>query len=230
MTIFSFSHSRSSEKGSALFFVLIAVMLFAALSYTVMNMMRSGDPSMIGEERMNLLAGEVLDYARSVRSAVQDMRISNGCSDSDISFENPFDSSYDTGGNTRCHVFHSSGGGLSWVSPSDDIGSEWLIQGDTHVGGLGGSDSELILFLPGLADNMCETINEKLGISGIPEDDDDFTDGAWGTVFTGAYGSEDVLNGDDTCPDGNLCGVSAACFKEGSGDAFNIFYQVLIAR
>ena len=54
-------NNRQKERGSVLFYILIGVVLFAALSYTVSGMMRGGDATMITEERSRLLAGEILD-------------------------------------------------------------------------------------------------------------------------------------------------------------------------
>ena len=77
--------NNGSEKGSVIFIILIAIILFAALGYAVSNMMRG--PSNIGNETAGIYASEILTYAQSVREAVHMMRISNGCDDSQISFE-----------------------------------------------------------------------------------------------------------------------------------------------
>ena len=52
---------RFSETGNVLFLILIAVILFGALSFTVAQMMRGGNAEYIGEQQLSLYADEVLD-------------------------------------------------------------------------------------------------------------------------------------------------------------------------
>ena len=59
----------NSQKGSVLVIILVAVALFAALSYTVANMMRGG--AEIGSEKAGIYASEILTYAQSVGEAVK---------------------------------------------------------------------------------------------------------------------------------------------------------------
>lgn len=49
---------RKGERGNVLIYILIAIALFAALSYTVGNMMRGGNADMIDEENASLYAGK----------------------------------------------------------------------------------------------------------------------------------------------------------------------------
>ena len=76
------------EKGSALFIILIAVVLFAALAYAVSQMMRGGNPNTINIEQSRLAGNEILAYAQSMRQGAQNIKISNGCNHMDSSVEN----------------------------------------------------------------------------------------------------------------------------------------------
>lgn len=234
---------RSSERGSALFIILIAVVLFAALSYAVANMMRSGirgGSASISGEKSKIYAGEVLDYARTVRQVVQDLRISNGCRDTDISFEANGLTGYahTPVASDGCKVFHPDGGGLTYVKPSDIVngGVDWLFSGANQIDAIGTDDLgsfahdslEIIAWLPYISLNICNALNEELGIGSPPPQDDGNADYI---KFTGAYSaSSEIL---DT---GNvLQGKMAACFEGdtifgGSPNGGYHFYQVLIAR
>ena len=183
------------NRGSALIVILVAVALFGALSYVVSSMLRADSGvSAMSEQQAGLHASEVLSYASSLRRAVQNLKISNGCDETELSFEKPpFDNSdgyrnANSPSDFSCHVFHPDGGGLSPGSPDLDwqdaaeaaarsgITEEYLITsnicipavgtGDTDAcGSSGNSDSELLLVVPFLTPVMCRVLNQELGIS-----------------------------------------------------------------
>ena len=250
------NQNRKNEEGSALFYILIGVVLFAALSYTVAGMMRSGNADMIGEEQANLAAGEILDYARAMRQSVQQMKISNGCNDTDISFENSIVSGYTNGTNTSCQVFHSNGGGMNYVAPSEkwlDASQssemrygEWFIPQHGCVIGVGNNpgnsngdcastaeQAELTLHMPFIKREICLAIIDKLGSaaqsSGNPYKDFNNTWGGSRPKFTGTYASNTGIDRAE------LSGELAGCYEGFSSSSnppegsYN-FFQVLIAR
>jgi len=211
--------SHHSQSGVALVYILIAVALFAALSYTVADMMKGGNADDITQERAKIYANEIIDYARLVKQSVQSVRISNDCSDTDISFENNVETGYTNGTNTACQVFHADGGMINWLSPQSTVndGSEWLYSGGNHVDAIGTSASELVLILPNIKQLICDQINTSSGIT------DTGTDAAIDfTKFTGSYSATETLNFSDDKMFGCLNYVN-------SGDNY-FFYQVLIPR
>lgn len=241
------NRARKNESGNVLIYILVAIVLFAALSYVVGNMMRGGNADMIGEEQAKLYAGEILDYARIIRSAVQEMRISNGCTDTDISFENNVVAGYDNGTNTACQVFHADGGDKKYVVPTDkwfdtslaaSTGyGEYLFSGMTTVTNIGIDDGtsnalELIMFIPYIKLSVCNAINEKLNTahsSGNPplENAD-----AWHSSFEkfdGTYGGPNTRRIDGQGP------IRMAGCREGANASIPplgtyFFYQVLLVR
>lgn len=210
--------NRSGERGNVLFYILIAVVLFAALGFTVSNMMRGGNADMIGEENAGLYAGEILDYGRIMRQAVQDMRISNGCTDAEIRFIDSSLTGYGTSVRSECDLFNPSGGDVNYTAPHESItASDWLFIGTNIVDGVGTNAPDLIALLPGITQSVCNAINERTGITALGADSDiDFT------PFAGTYNGTQTLDSADSHTHGCLN-------YDNSGDNY-FFYQVLISR
>jgi len=65
------------EKGNVFFYILIAVALFAALSYAV-SRNNTGSTDIFTEEQAKLAAQEIIEYGNTVANAVQKLRL-RGC-------------------------------------------------------------------------------------------------------------------------------------------------------
>ncbi len=225
-----FDDSTRHARGSALIIILIAVALFGALSYVVANMMRGGSGN-ISEEKAKIYAGEIIDYAASIKRAVQNIQISNNCSDTEISFETAGLTGYTNGTNTKCQVFNANGGGLSYVPPSPYYtdATEITFTGENQIDhSAGSSASDLLFILTDIAPEICLQINEKLNItnpSGAPPDD---TGVSGLTKFTGVFGSGNTLNDENA----NLTDALTGCYLDSDSAVAKpyIFYSVLINR
>ena len=226
------------EKGSVLVIILVAVALFAALSFVVSNMMRGN--ANIGRERSGIYASEILTYARSLKEAVQMMRISNGCEDEDISFENNIVSGYEHSpvATDNCKIFNANGGGLSYIRPNIEAngGLDWIFTGDNDGYDIGtqcnfASCADLIAVLPEVSLEICTEINKRLNISAannyMTQEDDNFSV----VKFQDSYSYNARL--EDSAGFASLDGEYSGCF-EGNGSPQSAdtyyFYQVLLAR
>lgn len=238
--------NSSSQSGNVLFLILIAVALFAALSYVVAEMMRGASPTAILDEKAGVYASEILDYGRSLRQAVQNVRI-NGCDDTDISFVNSTISGYahTPAADDTCQIFAPDGGSMTYVepdanwlariSPVPTLQGQWYFPASTCVLDIGngstGCDSDssdnedLIVILPYIKQEVCELINRRLnlGSTALSASRDEWPSA--GTKFTGSFSDGEVLD---------QSGVLAGCFE---GDSSNTpasgtyhFFQVLRAR
>jgi len=229
---------RSKERGSALFIILIGVALFAALGYAVSNMMRGGNSGTnIAGEQAKLYAGEILDYGRTLRQTVQGLRISNGCSDTDISFENSSTSlnySHTPATDDDCMVFERDAGGVSYNQPPIQIFDnshsarstygEYVFPSTTSVLGVGTNAQDLITVLHYVKKDICLSINEKLGVPNPSQDapaDEDGMDTK--TPFKGSFSTGQAIDTPD------ISGQIAGCIQNDS-NAYYMFYQVLVAR
>jgi hypothetical protein len=239
-----------SQAGSALFIILIAVMIFAALSYTVAQMLRGGSPSMITEEKSRLFAGEILNAARGMRQAVQNIKISNGCADMDISFENPIIAGYThiPVAPVKCRIFDGSGGGLNYAAPSDEwldmalagppaLRGQWYFPADICVPGTGSAptgcnsdnvDNEaLIVIMPYVRKEVCIWINKALGITNPGGSPPTESDNAW-------TASADKFNGAQSDGEKIDMDAQAGCFEGAAGSTppsgTYHFYQIIVPR
>lgn len=232
------------ESGSALFYILIAVVLFAALSFAVAQMTRGGGEQGASTEVRRLQAGEILQYTRAMQTAVRSMKI-EGAEDTQVSFENAaLGAGYNYAScGDACKIFASSGGGMVYSQPSSDwldqgnsggaSFGDWLFTGSNAVTGVGtdggGADSsDLLMILPWVTKNLCVQINDMLGIDnpgGDPPADTGNADLA--TKFIGAYAATQTIGGV-----AQIDGQRAGCFAGGGTPAADTyhFFQVLIAR
>lgn len=123
--------ARPKEQGNVLFLILIAVALFAALSYAVTSSTRGGGGSIL-KDKAREYASAIIQNTMAIRSAVNRIKLSNSCSDdmidllnnvymrnngSAINLANPLAPS-----DKRCNVFDIAGsscacsscGGCTW--------------------------------------------------------------------------------------------------------------------
>lgn len=246
-------NTRTSESGSVIWFILLAVVLLAALTITVSrssdSVEQSGD-----RERARVVASEIMRYAKGLEQAISKMRI-NGISENEISFQNSFISDYENPycTNTSCRLFHKEGGGLTYQRPesgwldgaysSEDYYGETLFSGNAcilNVGNygesgscIGTSDQELMMFIPFVRKSICLEINRlaDFGIGG--EDPPVDTSSAWNATASNARFSGRFNNGTniDTSPSGGFEKQTTGCFEGDSTPSGGYhFYYTLLAR
>lgn len=236
---------NNNESGNVLFLILIAVALFAALSYAVTSSSRSGGGDANNETNL-ISSATITQYPASVRTAILRMQVSGGVDIANLQFNPPSDFDNCTNSNTRC-VFHPSGGGATYVTaPADVMDSNspgtWTFNGDFEIENIGittsgsAAGNEIIAFLPDIKEGVCSRINTELGISGIPNSSGDVA-GADATTegylrimdnATGFATTNDIsfgTNGADEFTGGELDGQPYGCFQNNGGDY--VYYHVI---
>lgn len=166
-------------NGNALFLILIAVALFAALSYAVTNSGRGG--SGIDREKADILAAQIFNEAAAIQSAYQRLEIIGGYDQVlfNDSAETTSGTCYD-GGNTvsagSCHtigVFNAENG---IVAPfwSEDMRDPEFSASQTNIWNwnsrplyinsvdIGTSASDEYIVIRAIRDEVCEAINRKV--------------------------------------------------------------------
>lgn len=247
-----FDQQRKGESGNVLFLILIAVALFAALSYAVTQSTRSGGGDASSETNL-VNSAQLTQYPAGIRTAMVRMIIS-GTGPEQISFNSPSDfgsglpiddTDTDTTDEER-NVFHPDGGGATYqtANPGVMAGSAagvWSFNGNYEVpqiGSSGAGGNEVIAFLPGVSEGLCRRLNDEYGINAqtatfadIPDfdatTDTDIDDNHLdGETFPGGD-PEDINNATN-----DLRGQPFGCFYDSTRTANNrfVYYHVLIEQ
>ncbi len=168
----NYQGTRKGERGNVLFLILIAVALFAALSYAVTQSSRSGSGTADGESNL-INSAQVTQYPASVRTAIVRMII-GGVGVDQLEFDPPAD--FASLSDDSFGVFHPSGGGATFVNAPPEVMSggaqgTWLFNSNYQITNIGtttaaNTANDLIAFLPGMATAVCVRMNAELGITG----------------------------------------------------------------
>lgn len=221
---------RVAERGNVFLIIMIGVVLFAALAFTVSQGLRSDNTTRLSQQEVALAAADILSFAQKIERAVNRLR-RKAVSESDISFVHSATGTNYQHGTPQADtnkVFHPAGGSVSWQEPPEGAndGSLWHFTGHTCIAGVGtgvtGCDSdsaaneELLIVLPNVVDEVCAEINSRLGIGATPTDSGG---GHAATRYVGTFAdsTEIILTGSP----------ETACYNDGSN---NHFYYVLLAR
>ena len=217
---------NAPESGSAIIYIFIGVALFGALIF-MFSRGGSQNTNSMTAQRANISTSAIIDYTRSLNSAIQKL-LMNGCSEDQISFENPIVSGY-TNSNApsdkSCHVFDTSGGKMLYPSLPDAVFYATIFR---RVMESDGTDLYAVFQITSL--EICNALNKKFGVY-----TDDRTSATIAmdnitptTKFTGSYSGPGDLP-DDGGDASGYSGKLAACYKA-NGDGKYYFYYSLIQR
>lgn len=231
------------QRGNALFLILIAVALFAALGYAVTQSSRGA--SSVNREQQIIDAARIIEQAGMIEQTVSRLILAVGCTDTRISFENNVVAGYTNASaptNKSCHVFDPAGGGLNFpLAPaSTGIALNYLINGNNWFKYIGTGDypptpptsstADLALYLPINSLSLCREINSKLNLPTTLAMDAIATGGFVGTYLNGNFVPDDG---------GNMAGffgARSACLQAKPGNypatsgAGYFFYHIILAR
>lgn len=236
------AQTAKAESGNALLYILIAVILLAALSLAVAQSGR-GNINQVSAEKIKLYASELIDYSNAVANAVTQLRL-RGCKDTALSFENPAVSGYINGSapsDKSCHIFDPAGGGINWkIMPSEFLGNHTALSslkgsvdftGNVEIQESASASGDLVMHVDILKKAVCLKINDLLHIANPGGDAPTDALAAEGTVtkFTGSYVTSSTnIIGDNAA---EFTRAKAGCrhVVNGGEDAY-FFYRLLIAR
>lgn len=171
-----------NESGNALIYVLIAIVLFAALSFTLGRQTDSGEADILPREKANLYAVQLMSYSAQVKSVVDQMLFS-GTNVDDLSYILPSDSAFEdvppaAGAVSNIYkIYHPAGGGLIPSSIPDEAqgtaastpASGFYLGQFTHIEWTASTADEIILTAYNINQSVCEEINETVtGSTDIP--------------------------------------------------------------
>ncbi len=231
-----------NERGNILFLILIAVALFAALSYAVVQSTRSGGGD-VSNETSTLDVSQILTVPSTYRTAVQRMMVAQGIDGGGIIAIPPSSFGSVSAELNTHNIYHPTGGAMPFpltpktlMNPIYDT-NEWTFNSENEVKNIGTttaipeeSSVELMTLLPGLKKSVCEEINKKLGITGgMPVSVADTNLSA--SSDPPAYmenGGSGVIGG--TASDSQLVGKPEGCFQFNGMPDLYVFYAVVVGR
>lgn len=246
--------TKNKQAGNVFILIMLGVFLFGALMYSFTKSGQQGAGNLTNQQA-NIAAQEILNYARLVEGSVDRVR-RNGCSETEISFDNAVVAGYSNPNSPTdksCHIFDDEGGKLSYAEiPEDRLDlffkathsadvnrtwGEWIYSGANNYPGIGktcdpsSQCKELAANIHFINKEICFAINNLVNIDLVsgdapPEKTSSPPGGIAGHKFIGAYHTT------SRGVDDGVSGANTACLKveNDSGDDYYFFYHVLLAR
>lgn len=213
------------ESGNALWFIMLAIAMLAALTITITRSSDSVEQS--GDfERHRIQASNIMRYSKGLAQTIDTMRM-RGISENDISFHSPdwghtdYEHSPPQGNENR--IFSVEGGGMNL--PDINGATNWSFFGNRAVQDVETAANDLIIQTE-VSKNVCLQINMLADVTNTggepPTDDIDAPDPYIGS-FSATAGT-DVIIGNDAA---ELAGKPTGCREDGGS---YYFYHVLIER
>ncbi len=239
--------TRKQQNGNVLFLILIAVALFAALSYAVTQSSRSGGDA--NREQSLLNSAQITQYPTSIKTAALRMMI-DGMSVDKIFYTPPAN----FGTSSDQYIFHPTGGGAVYQEVPSNLMAVakpglWIVNAEMFIPEIGTANADMIAYLPGISLDLCRKINNELGLfpsatpPGTPTAfaadqkavysksmSDYDTRGTTG-AGAGTITVDNLIN--DASPvtfHANYAGKSFGCFQNGGGSGEYVYYHVIVER
>jgi hypothetical protein len=210
------------DSGNALWFILLAIALLAALTFAVTRSSDTSEQTNVTEHD-TIAASEIMRTAKGIEEAVSRFRL-NGMPENDISFytSDALTAYYNPNCGTRpdCQVFGAGGGGISYQGPDSSLndGTPWIVTSDNDVAAVGTTAPDLLLILPNVNPGVCIALNRALKTTEAAANDD-----IGFTPYTGSFPDAAVAT-----IAGN--GARAGCQNNTGGAYKEFYYHVLIPR
>lgn len=216
---------RSAQKGNVLIYVLVAIVLFAAISFVITRQMgQESGASKMTQNRADLHAGELLEHVSAVRNVLEQMQGLGNVAVADFDFTKQGEAGYDNAP-FRGKVYHPAGGGLGTFLGSDDIYASgslergWQAQQNNNVSWSYTPAPDVLFSFVDVAMPVCAAINKRLYKSAdIP-----VYNAAAASVFM-KDGTQDFSSAQ--CAD---CAARASLCVQDSTGAY-VFYNVIVAQ
>lgn len=220
--------NRSSEQGSAIIWILVALATFAALNYAFNSSSRTST-SLLTDEQASTYADQIISLGNDVKSAVKRMQL-RGVDVTELSFANtvyvdgaavPLNAAGQNANCTteKCEVFSVLGGQVtpviidvnaSYLSDAPG-GHAWFRQ--ITIDGLKTTESEIVMTVLHVKPEICRQINNKLNVvtaGDLPDHDTfnaDIVDGTIDTLANPIGDTEPAFSGKKAfCSSGNVDG------------------------
>lgn len=221
---------NSQESGNALIYILIAIALFAALSFVLGRQTDTGGRSVLSDDQAELYASQIISYAVQTKSVIDQMTIS-GSDIGDLDFTLPTAAGFNTGSNIN-KVYHPEGGGLNpgrlpagaiSQSTSDPVPG-WYLGRFNNVEWTESSGTDIILTAYQINQTVCQSLNKKInGSTTIPVLGDSIKEVMIDDAVHGGTNTDLTTDptGSPICSDCHK--VTSLCVENADQDAYAFF-------
>ncbi len=216
-----------NQGGNAVVIILIAVALFAALTFTLSRSVQDGESNELTRAQTEIYASQLMSYAAEVESAISQMLYS-GAEIDDLDFVLPDDTDFETGSDIY-KVFHPDGGGVNLkrlpegviAQVSATTPADWYLDRFNNVEWTPTTKMDVILTAHQIAKSTCEEINKVItGSRTIPALNDSLSN-----ILVAGNAESDL---DETaCSDCE--GYASLCVSNVSVNAWS-FYTIVAAQ
>lgn len=225
------STQRQKESGNALVYVLIAIVLFAALSFTLGRQSNTDEAGNLSDGKADLYATQIISYSVQAKSVIDQMMFT-GTTIDQMDFTLPNGAGFNTAPHIH-KIYHPEGGGLApgrlaaeavTQSTTDPVAG-WYLGRFNNVDWTATAGQDVILVAYQISKAVCEKINKHVnGSTTIPVLSDSIKETMIDDTFhTGT-------NVDLTTGTGNICPecekVTSLCVQNQTQDAYG-FYVLL---
>lgn len=221
-------HFKKNQQGIGLVYVLVAIALFAALSFILVRLSDSDEASVLSPEQSKLFANQLIGYVGQARSSIDQM-VFSGTDIADIKFDRPGQAAFDADRLNQLH--HPDGGGLNVATlPAKITGdatapsSGWYFGRFNNVDWTPSTDNDVLLTAYDIPAPVCSALNTITnGNDTIPTVSDNIKE----VFINAAYHSGSNENLTTTnCADCE--NIASLCVKDNAG--IHAFYNVLVGR
>lgn len=227
---------HENERGNAFIIILVAVVLFVGLAFTITRGLQSQTTSALSGQELKLAVSDILAFSQRVERAVDRVR-NKGCSENEISFDNDVVAGYHhtSPPADKCQIFGKDGGGLVWQNPPEGAndGTPWVFSGHNKVVGIGeDSGNELLIILPNMDKAVCDAINENLNVTASVMPPRDGNASNITLKYRGTFDPAAPYLGNAGGGTAEFTGFSAACYEGGTTPAGGTyhFYKTILVR
>lgn len=213
-------------------YVLVALALLALLSTTIANQ-DTGSESEIDQDKIVLLASDVLAYAGAAKTVVDNM-VMAGTQETSIDFTAPYQAAFSTAPYEN-KIYHPQGGGLGVPMARPDLFSYggvepkagYYVSMHNNVDWTPTTDPDILMTAFGISQAVCAALNKKItGDAAIPA-----------MAASGNIGRFLVEGDISTLPDENLTvaacpdceGHAALCVSNNAGNMW-AYYNIISGR
>lgn len=226
-----------AQRGNAMIYVLIAIVLFAALSMTLGRQTNTNEADDLDDSKAEMYATQFIAYAASAKSAIDQMQF-GGIDIANVNFTLPSQAGFNTAP-TITKIYHPDGGGLNAGKlPEDAITSAiadpvagWYMGRFNNVEWTKTSGTDVILTAFQIKKSICEKINLTItGSVTIPQLGDTIRETMIDDSFYTGATNVDLTTDPAGAPLCASCHNKASLCVEDSAGGTYAFYSVIADR